>query len=76
MKKKCFVCHYNMALDVLSLENGDYHRTKTYIIYKYLVYINSTLTSFYVYHILSYFKNNFSIFDVYWFTKMIDQLKE
>ena len=44
MKKKCFVCHYNMALDVLSLENGDYHRTKTYIIYKYLVYINSTLT--------------------------------
>ena len=46
MKKKCFVCHYNMALDVWSLENKDYHRTKTCIISKYLVYIISTLTSF------------------------------
>ena len=44
MKKKCFVCHYNMALDVLSLENRDYHRTRTYIISKYLVYIYCTLT--------------------------------
>ena len=50
MKKKCFVCHYNMALDASSLENRDYHRKKTYFISKYLLCINSTLTSFMTIH--------------------------
>ena len=63
MKKKCFVCHYNMALDVWSLENKDYHRTKTCIISKYLVYIISTLTSFITIDcIASYYISNFIIF--------------
>ena len=63
MKKKCFVCHYNMALDVWSLENKDYHRTKTCIISKYLVYIISTLTSFITIHcIASYYISNLIIF--------------
>ena len=57
MKKKCFVCHYNMALDVWSLENKDYHRTKTCIISKYLVYIISTLTfaSYYISNLIIFF---------------------
>ena len=61
MKKKCLVCHYNMALDVWSLENKDYHRTKTCIISKYLVYIISTLTSFITIHFASYYISNFII---------------
>lgn len=67
MKKKCFVCHYNMALDVWSLENKDYHRTKTCIISKYLVYIISTLTSFITITLLYslILEIFFSIFDVY-----------
>ena len=49
-----------MALDVWSLENKDYHRTKTCIISKYLVYIISTLTSFIA--IASYYISSLIIF--------------